>query len=221
MNLKKELFFLFIFICPLLTSYSDDNVQSKIIRNKEYDLYFQVKLKEKSSTKDRMYYWYKSGEIHNSFGEVGGPILHNTFSKYFKGNQLAEKGHFKNGLKTGVWKKWFREGSLSEESRWSNGQPNGWYREYDQSKNIILEGKYRNGKKVSYWVNHISKDTTWYKKGRAYKEYPKIVKKREDSIAGKESFWKNLFKKKDSVNNEETFFQRLFSKKKDTIQLDK
>lgn len=221
MNFNRKLFFLLIFIYPLLSSYSDDNIQSKTIRNKDFDFYFQVNLKKKSPRKDRMYHWYKSGEIHNSFGETGGPLLHNTYSKYYKGNQLAEKGRFKNGLKVGEWKKWYHEGFLSEKANWSNGQLNGWYREYDLSGNILLEGKYRNGKKVSYWVNHASKDTTWFRKGRAYKEHPRIIRKREDSIAGKKPLLQKIFKKNDSVKNEKTFFQRLFSKKKDSIQQEK
>ena len=50
-----------------------------------------------------MYYWFKSGEIHQSISSSGGFVLHKNYLKYFKSNQLAEEGAFSYGLKDGEW----------------------------------------------------------------------------------------------------------------------
>ncbi len=67
---------LFCLVILTIFSFSNDPVQKKIIRTKDFDIYFYVSLKSKKTSKDKNYYWYKSGEIHNSFGDAGGELLH-------------------------------------------------------------------------------------------------------------------------------------------------
>lgn len=212
----------------IVLGFTHEKVQKKVIRNKEFDIHFYVLLEESETIKDKMYYWYKSGEIHQSYGGSGGQLLHLEYSKYFKNNQLAEKGSFYYGLKSSLWKSWYETGNLKEEVRWRNGEKNGPYFYYDTKGALSVSGKYNSNKKDGVWINIPMKDTTWYENGVAYKELPRIVKKRQDSINGKKPFikrvWdpiKNLFKKKeDTIEqkvNKEPFFKRLFKRKKDKV----
>ncbi|MBX2828096.1 MAG: hypothetical protein KTR22_08030 [Flavobacteriaceae bacterium] len=196
--------FLISAIALLTLGFTVSKIQKKVIRNKEFDIHFYVSLKNKEAQKDRMYYWYKAGEIHKSQGATGGDLLHSEYQKYFKGYQLAEKGDFKYGLKTGTWKQWYPEGTLKTEESWSNGLLDGAYKGYDETGTLISSGKYRKGIKNGMWLNFKTKDTLWYDKGIAYQEPPRIVKKRMDSLAGKKPFMKRVLKP----------FKKIFRKKK-------
>lgn len=230
MNIRVPIIsLLFCAILCLMFSFSSDLVQKKVIRNNDFDIHFYVSLKDKKTSKDRNYYWYKSGEIHQSFGDAGGKLLHEGYVKYYNGNQLAEKGEFKYGLKKGLWKEWNSNGTLKVESEWINGAKSGSHSVYNEEGELVKRGKYKNDIMDGLWVNHPAKDSTWYKDGVAFKEHPKIIKKRQDSIKGKKPFWKRLFKKKNAKKTvkkgamksstkkkqKDSFFKRLFSKKKD------
>ena len=211
----KFLFFLFTIL--LFLSFSIDPVQKKVIRTKDYDIHFYVFLQKKITTKDKEYFWYKAGEIHHSFGGAAGELLHLDYTKYYVGNKLAEKGEFEYGLKTGIWKQWHPNGAIMEESRWVDGVKFGPYSLYNDKGELVTIGKYRNNIKSDIWIDLKTNDTTWYKDGQPYKEHPRLVKKRLDSINGKKSLFNKLFGKKDTtaVKKEEGFFKRIFNKKKD------
>ena len=209
-----------VFLCFFITTgFINDTLQKKIIRTKDYDLHFFVSLKQKKTTKDRTYFWFKSGEVHHSFGDAGGPLLHEAFLKYYRGNTLAEKGMLSYGLKVGTWKSWYASGHLKEIVDYKDGQKSGEYKAFNDSGALVTKGKYSKGFKEGVWIDYTKSDTTWHKKGKVYKEHPRVIKKRLDSIEGKESFFKRLFKKKDSKKVKQkkpSFFKRLFSKKKKT-----
>ncbi|QQX76500.1 MULTISPECIES: toxin-antitoxin system YwqK family antitoxin [Aequorivita] len=192
-----------------------DPIQKKVIRTKEYDIHFYVSLKDRITKKDKEYFWYKTGEIHNSFGGAAGELLHLGYVKYYAGNNLAEKGEFEYGLKTGIWKRWYSNGSLMEESRWVDGEKYGPYHYYNENGELMTQGKYRNNIKTDIWIDIKSKDTTWYRNGEPFKDHPRVVRKRLDSINGKESLLKRIFGKRDStiVGKKEGFFGRIFKKK--------
>ena len=156
-------------------------------------------------------------------GGASGELLHSEYTKYFAGNKLAEKGTYEYGLKTGIWKKWHPNGALMEETRWVEGEKYGAYHFYDDHGKLIITGKYRNNIKSDVWIDLKASDTTWYRQGVAYKEHPKIIKKRMDSISGKESFFKRVFGKKDStaVKSNKSFFKRLFEKKENSEKQEK
>ncbi len=200
----------------LFFSFSGAPVQKKVIRTKEFDIQFYVSLKKKRANQNKEYFWYKSGEIHKSVGNAAGELLHLQYVKYYTDNSLAEKGEFKYGLKKGVWKQWYQNGQVMEESRWVDGVKYGPYSYYNEMGELVITGKYRDNIKIGVWINLKTQDTTWYKKGRAFKEHPKIVKKRQDSIEGKKGFFKKLFEKKDSttIKEKDGLFKRLFQKKK-------
>lgn len=205
---------------PIFLGLSGDPVQKKVIRTKEYDIEFYVSLKKKRTNKNKEYFWYKSGEIHNSIGNAAGELLHLQYVKYYADNSLAERGEFEYGLKKGVWKQWYPNGVIMEESRWVDGVKYGPYFYYDKMGELVITGKYRDNNKIGVWINLKTKDTTWYKKGRAFKEDLRIIKKRQDSIDEKKGFFKKIFGKKDStaIKEKDSFFKRLFQKKKPKIE---
>jgi len=219
MILKKSLFFLFITLFFLSIS---SDIQKKVIRNKDYDIELYVSLKKHSSFENnKMYYWYKSGEIHKSMTNAGGLLLHSDYMKYFRSNQLAEKGQFDYGLKDGTWKSWYTDGNIKTSIQWKHGHKHGDYITYDSLSNKQESGAYKHNIKIGRWVNHKTNDTIYYKKGDVI----------EDSKIKKESFFKRImkpFKKKDSTDikakkktkktnskkkNKDSFFKRLFKKK--------
>lgn len=201
---------------PIFLGLSVDPVQKKVIRTKEYDIEFYVSLKKKRTNKNKEYFWYKSGEIHNSIGNAAGELLHLQYVKYYADNSLAERGEFEYGLKKGVWKQWYPNGVIMEESRWVDGVKYGPYSYYNEFGELVITGKYRDNNKIGVWINLERKDTTWYKKGRAFKAHPRIIKKRQDSIEGKKSFFKKIFGKRDStaIKEKDGFFKSLFGEKK-------
>lgn len=210
------------FVLPffLITSFNND-LQKKIFRNGEFDVECYVSLKKiKSFDEDKLYYWFKSGEIHESKYGVGGFVLHNEYSKFYASNQLAEQGMFSFGLKDGVWKTWYKNGQLKEVIGWSKGRKNGDYVSYDSEGNEIEKGRFRSNLKTGDWINLKTKDTITFKKGTLFIE---------ENQPKKDNFFKRLFKKKDKTESEteaenikeeqpkkDNFFKRLFKKKDKT-----
>lgn len=208
----------------LCMSFYNDYLQKRVIRTQQYDIHFYIYTKDRTAERGRQYYWYRAGEISSSYGAAGGPVLHEDYTKYYASTKLAEKGRFFYGLKTGRWRTWHTNGNFYKEEHWQNGRKSGAYKEFDSEGKLLLTGRYSADKKAGKWINHQRKDTTWYQGERAFKEKPSLVKKREDSIAGKVSLWKKIFSKKEKDSTaidtakKKTFLQRLFGKKKDSTK---
>lgn len=199
---------LLLTISFLFFSFSSD-VQKKILRIDDYDIECYVSLKKMTNYDCcKEYYWFKSGEIHNSKGSANGYILHDSYSKFYRSNQLAEKGKFHYGLKDGVWKNWHENGQLKSFVNWHKGVKKGQYLTFDYNGEIILKGNYKNDKKVGEWINEKTKDTTYYDNGAPQKVKQKgfikrlFSKKAKKEKVKKDSFFKRLFgnKNKDSKN---------------------
>ncbi|WP_299883460.1 hypothetical protein [uncultured Lacinutrix sp.] len=217
----------FSFLTVLLsTLFSVNNdLQKKVIRDGDHDIECYVSLKKiKSFDSDKMYYWYKSAAVHHSMSSAGGYVLHSSFTKFYKSNQLAEQGNFNLGLKNGVWQTWYENGQLKERQEWKNGQKHGDFISRDSLGNILEKGNFKHNKKAGSWVNTKTKDTVFYKKGAV------LVPETNDK---KEGFFKRLFKKKENSKaktskkgkttkakttkkkdpKKDGFFKRLFKKK--------
>jgi len=219
-SISLTIFFLSAIGVGLPPSKSD--IQKKIIRQGSFDIEFFVSLKDSHSFDlDKTYFWYKSGEIHQSVSGSGGLLLHSEFKKHYRSNQLAETGTFNYGLKHGIWKKWNENGKIKLIEEWKKGQRNGIYIGFDSIGNRLYKGYYKNNYKSGDWIDYKKKDTISYNKGDI----------KVDDPNKKESFFKRLFKKKDSINNSEDskrnkktklknnttkkegFFKHLFKKK--------
>lgn len=199
-------FILFVFCLNLF----NDNIQKKIIRDGNYNIECYVSLDKFTSPKpSKTYFWFKFGEIHATQSDVGGVVLHDSYKKFFKQNQLIEKGDFNMGLKDKVWKKWYLNGSLKETVSWRKGLKHGSYTTYDSIGNVLIEGDYKNNLKTGLWVGK-EKDTIIYKKGIVFikptKEKKKTVKNADKKNKGKK-------KEKIRKSKKNNWLKRLFSKK--------
>ncbi len=182
-------FFSFLFLLGFNTETNDEDLQKKVIRTQDFDIECYVSLKKQSSfNANKMYYWFKSGEIHSSVASAGGFVLHSDYTKYYRSNQLAEKGSFNYGLKNGLWKDWYTNGQLKQIVGWKNGVKNGKFATYDSIGNATQKGAYNNNIKTGAWIDLKTNDTIVYKKGEVF-----------NPETEKESFFKRLFKKKDST----------------------
>jgi len=192
----------------LCLSVSSD-IQRKRLRQGDYDIECYVYVKKlEQYNKKKEYFWFKSGEIHNSFAAAGGLVLHDTYKKYYKSKQLAEHGHFNYGLKNGEWRDWYENGKLKTVTNWSNGYKSGYHAEYNQDGSIEVLGSYRRNIKSNRWINYKTADTTYYKNDSIYSEKPKTKTSK---------FFSKLFKKRDSVEVAKKRMERLNRRKQDSI----
>ena len=210
MNLKLQYKLIILFIVLLsFFGFVVNEIQKKIIRTNEFDIEFFVSTKKnKKAQQNKMYHWYKTGKIHTSMSGIGGALLHDNYSKFYIGAQLAEQGKFHYGLKIGKWKKWHINGNLEEESNWLKGTMYGSYKKYDEDGILVVSGFYTNGIKTKKWIDHKVKDTVWYKKGTPTKEKPNLFKKKDKKNK------KDKLKSKKASAKKTPFFKRLFKNNK-------
>ncbi|PIA78148.1 hypothetical protein BFR04_07925 [Gaetbulibacter sp. 4G1] len=199
---KLTIFLLIAIVCFAFTT----DVQKRTVRENGFDVECYISLKKlKTYDADKIYYWFKSGGIHQSLGNVGGNVLHNLHLKYYRSNQLAEKGNFSYGLKTGAWKTWYKNGQLKVNQEWVYGYKNGDFKTYDSLGNLIIKGKYKNNLKDGYWIDFIKKDTTYHKNNFEFKERPKTLVER-------------ILRKKDSIEKVQIKLDRKTKRRNDSIK---
>ncbi|OEK07851.1 hypothetical protein A8C32_15325 [Flavivirga aquatica] len=201
--MKKALsLILFSAICIAFSS----DLQKKILRYDGFNIECYVSPKKRSNfNNNKMYYWFKSGEIHQSLSAAGGFVLHKKYSKYYRSNQLAEQGEFNYGLKTGTWKTWHNNGKLKFIEEWKQGYKNGEFIAFDSLGNQTSTGSYNNNLKNGYWIDFIKKDTTYHRKKEVFNEKPRNLIKR-------------VFRKKDSLEKIQIKLIRATERKNDSIK---
>lgn len=164
------LFFVFI-----LTSF-DDPYTIKRTSDKDFRYEFYTTDKKITPNKNKTYYWFKGGLIHEAQGGITGDLLDNKFIKMYHTNQLAEQGRFKKGVKVGVWKTWYQNGLLATVQNWNDGLRSGSYLHYDQNGILIETGRFMSNLKNGKWINVENKDTILYKKGKNIKQKETFTK---------------------------------------------
>jgi hypothetical protein len=70
----------------------------------------------------RVYFWCKTQKLISTQGGASGDLLHGTFEAFYDNKQLAQKGHFKKGLKHGEWIFWKVDGTIDHIEKWKNGK---------------------------------------------------------------------------------------------------
>jgi len=182
-------------------AFSNSKIQKRVVRENEFDVHCYISLKKvRFFENNKMYYWYKSGGIHQSVASIGGNALHKDYIKYYRSNQLAEQGKYNYGLKTGVWKTWHTNGQVDTKEQWYDGFLQGEYMEYNSNGKLITKGKYNNNLKVGTWVNYTTNDTIYYKKDVLFKEKPETLLDR-------------VFYKKDSLEKAQIKLDRITKNK--------
>lgn len=70
-----------------------------------------------------------------------------TFIHYFTNGKKSETGHYKNGLKHGVWKTWDSDGKIEAVAHFKNGEKTGKWVILDKTEHTVFE--------ISFSHNHI------------------------------------------------------------------
>lgn len=202
--MKTKALSIILFIFSLIFLSFSDPYSIKRISDKEFRYEFYTTNKKIKTNKDKIYFWFKGGNIHNSQSGFGGELLEDKFTKMYLNNQLAEQGFFKKGLKNGLWKTWYKNGTIETTQNWSRGLKSGDFYHFAENGAILEKGKYKNDKKHGFWIDFIKKDTINYKNGNIFVKKIKLSKEEKE---------KNKALKNASNKNKQKFFKRLFSKK--------
>ncbi len=200
------------------------DLQKKVIRTSDgFDVECYIsptKLKRYNSKK--MYHWFRSGRLHQTVASAGGYVLHKEYLKYYRSNQIAEEGTFSYGLKVGAWRTWHENGIPKTIEHWRNGYRDGKFIAYDSLGKTTLTGAYTYNLKSGYWIDHITKDSTYYKGEDSFKERPLNLIER--TLRKKDSLEKVEIKRervaqryKDSVGRVERKVARRLKRKNDSI----
>lgn len=216
---KVLLSFLFVAISCVLFSFSDP-YSVKRISDKDFRYEFYTVSKKIKPKKDKIYYWFKGGVIHNAQSGVSGELLNGDFIKMYHSNQLAEQGRFKDGLRAGLWKTWHENGNLSTVQIWKSGFRSGNFTSFDSNGQVMEKGKFENDKKEGSWINVINKDTTIFKNGVVFVKKKEISKEEKLQLKEEKKRLRALNKEKKSSAKKATkdtanigFIKKLFSKK--------
>jgi len=194
-----------LLFCALI-SFNGLNVkeQRKIISDADYNYVFYVSLDGVSNYEyDKEYYWYKSGEIHTSIGGSNGDILHGSYTKTHKNNNLTTQGTFSQGLKDDLWRYWHPNGELQEITEWKKGDKMGQYVLYSEKGEVLIAGNYKKNKKEGRWIDFKTRDTLYYKNGLRIEKAVKLRTKKDGTVIEKKPFKKRM----------KHFFAKMFSKK--------
>ncbi|WP_149915196.1 toxin-antitoxin system YwqK family antitoxin [Sphingobacterium cavernae] len=171
---------------------------------------FDVKKKKVTNTAtNSTYYWYTAGKIVQNQGGYDGKILHGDFSAFYPNKKMAERGEFKNGLKTGHWRKWRNDGTLQERTSWKKGIQTGKYVIFNELGNEIERGNkkngYKHGKIIVYTSNSAAPTFQYFNKGKEITKEDYIQQnlfRRSGNYIQEQ--WKKLFKKKEGHTMEDS-----------------
>lgn len=183
MKKNKVLDFVCFLLAFVFVSFNDPYLVKRI-SDANYRYEFYTTDKKVRPKKDKMYYWFKGGLIHNAQSGISGELLHGKFIKSFHSNQLAEQGSFRNGLKVGVWKTWYPNGILESKQSWSNGIKSGKFYHYDDTATLLESGSYTNNMKFGKWIDYSKNDTLMYNHDKVVPKKTKKakLKKEENKI---------------------------------------
>lgn len=127
-------------------------------KNIEARVYPDKRIKPKLT---KYYHWYGGQSINVTQGGYSGSLLDGVYSEYsYPGKLLICKGHYKNGLKQGLWLLWYTDGQLKSTEKWKNGWLHGDRCIYNDSGSIIKKERYKKGNLIN-----SSADTVIKRKG--------------------------------------------------------
>lgn len=134
---------------------------------------------------DRMYFWLKSHEVHETQGDYAGQLLDGDYVRLDANNNLAEKGAFASGLKHGVWKSWYPNGLMASSTSWWLGEFHGPTMTYDSTGQLAAVSNYRNGK--MHGPQFVYKDGKLlseerYRRGKKVEKRPLRVKSEKPEL---------------------------------------
>lgn len=101
-------------------------------------------------------------EVKESFPD-GSPKLIHYFSgegaeraikkleEYYNNGELRMRGHYKDGLKHGVWKSWHKGGKVWSVANYYKGKLDGKQTVYHPNGNKFYQGSYDRGMRIGEW----------------------------------------------------------------------
>lgn len=203
---------IFIITVVGLVSFQDP-YSIKRISDKNFRYEFYTTSKKINPNKNKTYFWFKGGVIHEAESGFAGEVLNGSFKKFFHSNQLAEQGVYKKGLKIGLWKNWFENGKIENTQVWKSGIKNGTFIKHNNLGDIIEKGNYKKNLKHGLWVDMVKKDSTIYKNGSVFLKKIKLTKEEKDKIKFDKKSQKTNLKEQKS-QKKPSWFSKLFMKKK-------
>lgn len=209
-----SLLFRNIFIISLLGLVSfQDPYSVKRISDKNFRYEFYTTSKKINPSKNKTYFWFKGGLIHEAEFGVAGEVLNGSFKKYFHSNQLAAQGDFKKGLKVGLWRSWYENGKIESTQIWKSGQKNGEFVKYNDTGEILEKGRYKKNSKHGLWIDMIKKDSLIYKKGTIFLKKKKLTDEEKKKIRLERKIKnKKGNSKEQKTLKKKSWFSKLFKK---------
>lgn len=206
---------IFITFCLIFVSFQDP-YSIKRISDKNFRYEFFTITKKINPKRNKTYFWFKGGLIHQAEFGIAGEVLNGSFKKYFHSNQLAEQGEFNKGLKIGLWKSWHENGKIETTQTWRSGQKNGDFFKYNNSGEIIEKGKFSKNLKHGLWIDLVKKDTVIYKNGNIFIKKKKLTKEEKEKIKLEKKLTKEKKEKRKSERKSKT--QKTNSEKNKTTK---
>ncbi|KAI9443776.1 hypothetical protein F5148DRAFT_1293013 [Russula earlei] len=166
--MKKLLSFIFI-INIINTSFSQDILLADIAKRVHLDsaicsYTFYVTDKQVTNVNGKQFYWYKAGRILVTMEGYEGRLLDGSFEKTYLNRNLCERGEFRNGMKTGLWRSWYETGILKEKSHWDKGIQKDTER-FDSLGRTTEKGSYKEttftGTRYGYSKDGKAKETSY------------------------------------------------------------
>lgn len=143
--MKVKLMLLLWFFTTLSFSQTPEGLRRVLEKDFYIDCYVAISPKKMKYNDTLSYYWFKAQKIHHTQGVSAGYPLHGTYSKHYNSGQIAEKGTFDKGLKSGVWRTWYISGKIKAVRHYKNGILNGNFELYNENGELVTKGHYKNG----------------------------------------------------------------------------
>jgi len=212
---------------------------------KQDGLHFQFTVLEEDKqgvwfyNKQRFYHWYKAQRVLSTQGASSGTLLHGNFEAFYPNKQLAQRGRYQKGLKSGEWLYWSQDGILSRSEHWSNGKFRGiqkWYDGNGEEMETVHLKRWSKERRVadSLIETRGNKQTIVLvdERGRVVKRENRkhgILHGKVSTYEGgkliERKRYKNgveqVKKEKEPKEEKEPFFKRLFKKKDKTDKVEK
>lgn len=114
-----------------------------------------------------LYFWFKSGRIHQTQGGYNGKVLDGVYKVIDKEQRLLEQGRFHMGKKTGTWLTWYENGRLKSCMRYRSRDNKQYLQTFDRDGKTLQKGYNKNGQFTGYRLEteNDSIVTVTYKNG--------------------------------------------------------
>ncbi|NQU48244.1 MAG: toxin-antitoxin system YwqK family antitoxin [Planctomycetes bacterium] len=96
-------------------------------------------------------------EIQQESGK--DPVRHGDFKRWFQNGELAEKGKYRNGVKSGTWFTYYESGDVKSSGKYNKDNQKGAWKFYYPSKQLKAEGEFVDGHRHGRWQEWLEDGT--------------------------------------------------------------